>query len=101
MIPNIGSTPKFAQLYIYDTENEITNRIGALSSANNSKTFESSIVADLRKMLDENNVVAQSFRMARDRFDSRDFRDVKLRLIGKRNCDGRRLIVSLVLLTGP
>jgi hypothetical protein len=27
MLPNLGEKPKFAQLYIYDTENEIENRI--------------------------------------------------------------------------
>lgn len=28
MLPLAGQRPKFAQLYIYDTENEISNRIG-------------------------------------------------------------------------
>jgi hypothetical protein len=27
LLPSSGETPKFAQLYIYDTENEIQNRI--------------------------------------------------------------------------
>lgn len=27
MLPKLGHSPKFAQLYIYDTENEIPNRI--------------------------------------------------------------------------
>jgi len=26
-LPDKGSSPKFAQLYIYDTENETTNRV--------------------------------------------------------------------------
>jgi hypothetical protein len=27
LIPNNGETPKFAQLYIYDTQNEVANRL--------------------------------------------------------------------------
>ena len=27
LLPDKGSSPKFAQLYIYDTENETTNRV--------------------------------------------------------------------------
>lgn len=30
LMPQEGSLPKFAQLYIYDTENEITNRLHAV-----------------------------------------------------------------------
>ena len=30
LLPNDGSTPKFSQLYIYDTDNEISNRQSAL-----------------------------------------------------------------------
>ncbi|CAA0806625.1 Unknown protein, partial [Striga hermonthica] len=48
------------------------------------------IVSDLKKMLDRENVLVRSFRMVKDRMiDSGSF-DVKLRLIGKRNRDGRR-----------
>ena len=28
LLPEPGATPKFAQLYIYDTQNELQNRIG-------------------------------------------------------------------------
>ena len=30
MLPMLGKPPKFAQLYIYDIENEIENKIGAI-----------------------------------------------------------------------
>lgn len=30
LIPPVGQSPKFAQLYIFDTENEVANRIQAL-----------------------------------------------------------------------
>lgn len=32
LLPMSGSSPKFSQLYIYDTENEVSNRINALRS---------------------------------------------------------------------
>lgn len=31
LLPEIGKTPQFAQLYKYDTENEINNRMNYLS----------------------------------------------------------------------
>lgn len=30
LLPPVGQTPKFAQLYIYDTENEVQNRMSAI-----------------------------------------------------------------------
>ncbi|KAL6550413.1 hypothetical protein OROMI_020901 [Orobanche minor] len=33
LLPQSGSYPKFSQLYIYDTDNEVTNRINALSQS--------------------------------------------------------------------
>ena len=33
LLPEEGSTPKFTQLYIFDTENEISNRVGAIGYA--------------------------------------------------------------------
>ena len=40
-------------------------------------------------MLDEHNPLTQSFRMARDRFDSNECENIKLKLIGRRGTDGR------------
>nr|KAJ0205016.1 hypothetical protein LSAT_V11C500241990 [Lactuca sativa] len=58
LLPAKGSEPKFSQLYIYDTDNEITNR-------------------------------QRSFRMVRDTFQKNPEVDMKLRLIGRRDQDGR------------
>ena len=40
-------------------------------------------------MIDQENPIAQNFRMAADRFKESDERDVKLFLIGRRSRDGR------------
>ncbi|OIT18897.1 hypothetical protein A4A49_65786, partial [Nicotiana attenuata] len=41
-------------------------------------------------MLDEQNVLTKSFRMVRDKFHEDTHSNFRLRLIGKRNYDGRR-----------
>ncbi|XP_075096558.1 uncharacterized protein LOC142174626 [Nicotiana tabacum] len=72
LLPLEGSSPKFAQLYIYDTENEVENRIHAICRGEMNNQLHAEIVNELKQMLDDNNVLA------------------KLRLIGKRGSDGRR-----------
>ena len=54
------------------------------------QSVDREIVSALKSMLDENNVLAKSFRYARDRYKEGDFSEVKLKLIRKRNTDGRR-----------
>jgi len=68
LLPKEGSHPKFAQLYIYDTENEVQNRIRASTSKGNKQQLDENIVSGLLEMLDENNSLVKTFRMARDRF---------------------------------
>ncbi|XP_057725620.1 uncharacterized protein LOC130941219 [Arachis stenosperma] len=56
LIPPEGNVAKFAQLYVYDTQNEIQNRMNIFSRAENQLIHED-IVKDLKKMLDEHNVL--------------------------------------------
>ncbi|OIT27534.1 hypothetical protein A4A49_57007, partial [Nicotiana attenuata] len=90
LLPPQRSTPKFEQLYIYDTENEVENRIYAISYCESNNQLHAEIVTDLKQMLDDHNVLAKSFRMVRDRFQEDRSSNVRLRLIGKRGFDGRR-----------
>ncbi|XP_057790213.1 uncharacterized protein LOC131007083, partial [Salvia miltiorrhiza] len=76
LIPPEGSQPKFAQLYIYDTQNEL--------------------VVELKQMLDDNNVLVKSFRMVKEKIEESQTSEVKLRLIGKRGNDPRRYNLPLV-----
>ncbi|XP_061338762.1 uncharacterized protein LOC133285538 [Gastrolobium bilobum] len=89
LIPPDSQSPKFAQLYIYDTENEIDNRLGFLSPANNEDILDPDIVKSLKEILDKPNSIAQSFQYARDRYKEDSFNGVKLRLIRKHGSDGR------------
>ncbi|XP_072073598.1 uncharacterized protein [Arachis hypogaea] len=89
LIPKVGSPAKFAQLYVFDTQNEVQNRIAVIRGEENNKIHED-IVRDLKKMLDEHNVLVKAFRMVRESISVEPRSMVKLRLLGKRGKDGRR-----------
>ncbi|GKA20515.1 putative DNA helicase, partial [Tanacetum coccineum] len=85
--------PRFAQLYIYDTEHEVDNRLYALNITSSSGVADNnlrSLVQDLITMLDIHNPLVQSFRMAKDRFVQSSIQPVTLRLIGTRQHTGRQ-----------
>ncbi|XP_012858912.1 PREDICTED: uncharacterized protein LOC105978048 [Erythranthe guttata] len=71
LLPEAGTRPKFAQLYIFDKENEIQNKIDAVRSGNNFNNLDPYNVASLRDIIDGNNVLAQSYRAVRDRPEDR------------------------------
>ena len=52
---------KFTQLYIYNTENEIQNKIATLPNNNNLSNLNEIIVQKLITMLDETNILVQLF----------------------------------------
>ncbi|XP_052620978.1 uncharacterized protein LOC111880446 [Lactuca sativa] len=94
LLPEHGLKPKFSQLYIYDTDNEIANRRTCFGrdnqrSTSNSSVLDNDIIQDLKLMLGSNNVLVQSYRMVRDCFHQNPHVDIKLRLTGRRDQDGR------------
>uniref|UniRef100_A0A0R0KKU5 Helitron helicase-like domain-containing protein n=1 Tax=Glycine max TaxID=3847 RepID=A0A0R0KKU5_SOYBN len=86
LLPMPGKQPKFAQLYVFDIQNEVENRINTMSQH---AVIQPEIVSTLSQMLDEHNVHAKSFRMARDRLADSQLDNVKLRLIVGREKDCR------------
>ncbi|CDY47315.1 BnaAnng08890D [Brassica napus] len=90
LLPEEGLPPAFTQLYIFDTENEVRNRISAFSSkrrAPNSqpRTLRDDTVEAIKSMLDECKPYAKILRTARDRFgDALQSLDVKIILISGR-----------------
>nr|CAD1832249.1 unnamed protein product [Ananas comosus var. bracteatus] len=84
LLPTDGQRPKFAQLYIYDTENEIDNRMRAFNSSDEIKNINRNIVRSLLEMFDCVNEIVKAFRMVRDRFRIDDYLPISLRLIGDR-----------------
>ena len=87
LVPTDGSSPKFCQLYIYDTENEVENRINALGGSTDG--IDPDIVESLLAMLNQNNKLVKAFRMARDRFENHDLDEFKLVLISSNSSSGR------------
>ncbi|RZB86134.1 hypothetical protein D0Y65_026271 [Glycine soja] len=86
LLPMPQNSPKFAQLYIYDTENEVQNR---LAHNSNKDSMEEEIVVKIKQMFDHENMYAQTFRMTRDKFCDSSVCDLKLKLICDKQTDGR------------
>ncbi|KAK9725314.1 hypothetical protein RND81_05G136000 [Saponaria officinalis] len=91
LVPSNGKTPKFLQLYIYDTDNEVKNRISTMNGEENTNSMglNENLVKELIKMLDENNELVKVFRMARDRFKEDDMIPIRVKLLGNRSKDSR------------
>jgi hypothetical protein len=66
LIPSQGRRPEYAQLYIFDTDHEVSNRISVASSSTQFHANED-IVRSLIQMLDTHNPIVQLFRTARER----------------------------------
>nr|XP_043620000.1 uncharacterized protein LOC122591834 [Erigeron canadensis] len=86
LLPSDGAEPRYAQLYFFDTQNEIKHRISAIvgKGKTNSKIDEA-IVGSLMDMLNEHNCVAKAFRMARDWCLANEDHPCELRLLAQRS----------------
>ncbi|KAL5670594.1 hypothetical protein ACJX0J_022815 [Zea mays] len=52
LLPSDGSSPKYLQLYIYDTANEVQNRLKCLNSNNMTvEVLDPSIIEELIKII--------------------------------------------------
>ncbi|KAF8400055.1 hypothetical protein HHK36_015930 [Tetracentron sinense] len=85
LLPSSGHNPKFAQLYVYDTEYEIRNRINAVVDTNNTSQYDVSIVSGLQRMLDNINPYVRVFRMARDILAKDETLNFHIRIIERRD----------------
>lgn len=92
-IPDDGGTPKFCQLYIYDTANEVNNRMRWVNISDN-QPVDAQVVEELIHMLDQHNELCQKFRMARDRWENDDIVDLKVELKVCRSESGRETHIS-------
>ncbi|KAG2544672.1 hypothetical protein PVAP13_9KG177801 [Panicum virgatum] len=59
LIPNDEARPEYCQLYIFDTDNEVGNRIAVATTSNSDFQPNEAIVASLITMLDTHNSVVQ------------------------------------------
>ncbi|XP_076952150.1 uncharacterized protein LOC143625788 [Bidens hawaiensis] len=86
LLPTDGSKPKFSQLYIYTI---LTMSDTNKASTSTSQDIDFEIIQHLKNILDSNNVLVQAYRTVRDCFKEKPNLDLKLRLIGNRQKDGR------------
>ena len=71
--------PKFMQLYIYDTENEVANRMAVYGGKDRSG-LKPEIVQSLIQILDEHNELVRIFRTARERCNQPNVTEFKIQL---------------------
>jgi hypothetical protein len=67
MILTPGSRPEYAQLYLFDTEHEVSNRINIVSSSRTAFHVNEIIVQSLIQMLDLYNPIIRLFQTAREK----------------------------------
>nr|GEU33484.1 DNA helicase [Tanacetum cinerariifolium] len=80
LCPEPGNPPRFLQLYIYDTHNEVSNRMRRFSEGDPSQ-LDPEFVATLIRLLDEHNELVRLFRLARDRVESGHVSEFHIRLV--------------------
>ncbi|GKF53833.1 hypothetical protein Tco_0160743 [Tanacetum coccineum] len=79
MYPDEGAAPRFLQLYIYDTANEVKNRMSHFGGEYESG-LKKEIVEGLIEFLDNHNALVQLFRTARDKYAESNIPELKVKL---------------------
>ncbi|WVZ75453.1 hypothetical protein U9M48_023503, partial [Paspalum notatum var. saurae] len=88
LLPDEDKSPVYAQLYIYDTENEVENGISIFDrdrDCGKNKQLDIRIFEGLMKMFDETNELVKSFRAARGLLVQSSFQPLRLRLLRDRS----------------
>ncbi|CAN6835224.1 unnamed protein product, partial [Brassica oleracea var. botrytis] len=83
LVPQSGKPPKFSQLYIFDTANEVKNRISAVKRTTKAGELDGNIVKNLIETIDAHNRFVKIFRKARDLHEQSDCPEFSIRLIAQ------------------
>ncbi|GJV60129.1 DNA helicase [Tanacetum coccineum] len=78
LCPEEGQPPRFLQLYVYDTDNEVDNRMNHFGGQNSN--LRRDIVEGLIELLDTHNALVQLFRTAREKLADTDIPNFQVRL---------------------
>ncbi|CAN7057256.1 unnamed protein product, partial [Brassica rapa subsp. trilocularis] len=81
LIPKPGLPPRYLQLYIFDTANEVKNRLEALGQTTSEGKATEATLKVLIEMVDTNNCLAKVFRRVRDRYEANSEEDFTISLI--------------------
>ncbi|GKE03926.1 hypothetical protein Tco_1395944, partial [Tanacetum coccineum] len=84
LLPAAGFQPRYAQLYFFDTHNEVRNQMSTFLYIETGQRVDETTVAGLITMLDTTSAVAQAFRMARDWCHSHESVNFELCLLSER-----------------
>ncbi|KAI9115681.1 hypothetical protein K1719_013350 [Acacia pycnantha] len=84
----LGESSGYAQLYIYDIENEISNRMSTASRYVGVSNLDHNIVEILKECLDKHNCVFKNYRKAGEIIKENVIHDVSIRLIRSSNSIG-------------
>ncbi|GJY99326.1 ATP-dependent DNA helicase PIF1-like protein [Tanacetum coccineum] len=84
LLPEEGTQPRYAQLWFFDMETEVSNRMRAFIDKDNRDGVDAATVHTLTQMLDQYSSVAKAFRMARNWCHSHASVNVELRLLSER-----------------
>ncbi|KAJ0683046.1 hypothetical protein HanPI659440_Chr16g0654051 [Helianthus annuus] len=95
LCPPPNERPRFLQMYIYDTENEVSNRLHAFTSDRQSR-LKPEIVAFLLKTLETYNKLVRLFRTTRDVCSSTDIPHFNVCLYGSKNAMSPDCIGAIV-----
>jgi hypothetical protein len=88
LIPSQGARPKYAQLYLFNTEHEISNRINVVSSSRSPFHANEDIVNSLIQMLDLHNPIVKLFRTAPERLLENSEDHYSIRIYGDVDAHG-------------
>ncbi|CAN1147481.1 hypothetical protein LINPERHAP2_LOCUS15895 [Linum perenne] len=88
ILPLDGERPRYSQLYVSDPSSEVNDRLSNVSSS--PRTLDEQLISNLQDMIDETNVLAQSFRRVRDALQQPQNENFCLRISGTRIENDRR-----------
>jgi len=83
LLPQHDAQPRFCQLYIYDTANQLQHRQNIMP------TLDPDILHELQTMFSEVNPYAQMFRSIRDLVSNNPTQTLHLQILAKRSKDAR------------
>ncbi|GJY66898.1 hypothetical protein Tco_0469136 [Tanacetum coccineum] len=100
-----GHNPRFLQLYIYDTQDEVNNIMQHFSGLDEG-TLNLEIVQGLIHVLDEHNGLVRLFRTVRDKCNAGEIPGFKIRLYNMGSIHGyefptSKILIGIVFKSGP
>ncbi|XP_074337376.1 uncharacterized protein LOC141674565 [Apium graveolens] len=86
-----GESPKFCQVFIYDTENKLENRINLIGGCKDE--IDENIVEALMDILNQHNELVRQFHTARERFKDNENDEFGLVLLSSQSASDRPNII--------